>query len=111
MPVIPRIRSIEFVGAPPENPDSGSAEIRVCLEDGSSSVFGVLTPSHAAQRMNDAGKDFSYGEPVLFVKRLDQEGLGRAVEAMGSDMSGFWLRYYNRERGIKKTKAARGRKK
>ncbi len=109
MPVIPRIRSIEFVGAPPENPDSGSAEIRVSLEDGSSSVFGVLTPNYAGHRMNEAGKDFTYGAPALFVKRLDQEGLGQAVEAMASDMSGFWLRYYNSQRGEKKK--PKGRKK
>lgn len=109
MSAIPRIRSIEFVDAPPENPDAGSADIRVNLEDGSASVFGVLTPSHAAHRMNEAGKDFTFGAPALFVRRLDQEGLGKAVEAMAADMSGFWLRYYNSQRGDKKK--PKGRKK
>ena len=109
MPVIPRIRRIEFLSTPPQDPGSGGADIRVSLEDGSSSAFGVLTPSHVAHKMNDAGKDFSYGDPVLFVQRLDQEGLGQAVAAMAADMSGFWLRYYNRERGVKKK--TKGRKK
>jgi len=109
MPVIPRIRHIEFLSAPPENPDSGGAEVRVNLEDGSASSFAVLTPSHVAHRMNEAGRDFSYGAPALFVKRLDQDGLAKAVEAMAADMSGFWLRYYNSERDEKKK--TKGRKK
>ncbi len=109
MPVTPRIRFIEFLSPAPENPDSGSAEIRVHLEDGGSSCFGALTPSHVGHRMNEAGQDFTYGAPALFVKRLDQEGLGRAVEAMASDMSGFWLRYYN-SRLVPKKKAKGGKK-
>ncbi len=109
MPVIPRIRHIEFLSVPPENPDSGGADVRVDLEDGSASSFGVLTPSHVGHRMNDAGQDFSYGAPALFVKRLDQEGLAKAVAAMAADMSGFWLRYYNSKRDEKKK--AKGRKK
>ncbi|MCX5795637.1 MAG: hypothetical protein NTY77_09105 [Elusimicrobia bacterium] len=109
MSVIPRIRNIEFLSAPPENRDSGGAEVRVNLEDGSASAFGVLTPSHVGHRMNEAGQDFSYGTPALFVKRLDQEGLAKAAQAMASDMSGFWLRYYNSRRDEKKK--AKGRKK
>lgn len=111
MPVIPRIRQIEFLSAPPENADSGGADIRVHLEDGGSSTFGALTPSHAARRMNEAGQDFTYGDPALFVKRIDQAGLGKAVEAMANDMSGFWLRYYNSQRGDKKKAKGKGRKK
>ena len=109
MPLIPRIRFIEFLSPAPENPDSGAADIRVNLEDGSASCFGVLTPSHVAHRMNDAGQDFSYGEPVLFVRRLDQDGLNKGVGAMAEDMSGFWLRYYNSKPAAKKK--AGGRKK
>ena len=77
-----RIRHIEFLSTPPENPDSGGADVRVNLEDGSASSFAVLTPSHVGHRMNEAGQDFSYGEPALFVKRLDQEGLVQAVAAI-----------------------------
>jgi hypothetical protein len=109
MPVIPRIRHIEFLSTPPENPDSGGASVRVNLEDGSASSFAVLTPSHVGPRMNEAGQDFSYGDPTLFVRRLDEEGLGKATEAMAADMSGFWLRYYNSKRDEKKK--AKGRKK
>ncbi len=109
MPVIPRIRHIEFLSKPPENPDSGGGDMRVDLEDGSASSFAALTPSHVGHRMNEAGQDFSYGAPALFVKRLDQEGLAKAVEAMAADMSGFWLRYYNSKRDDKKK--AKGRKK
>jgi hypothetical protein len=107
MPVIPRIRHIEFQSAQPENPDCGCGDVRVDLEDGSASSFGALTPNHVGRRMNEAGKDFSYGEPALFVKRLDQEGLAKAAEAMAADMSGFWLRYYNSKRGEKKAKGGK----
>jgi hypothetical protein len=108
MPVIPRIRHIEFLSAPPENPESGGADVRVHLEDGSASSFGVLTPNCVGHRMNEAGQDFCYGAPALFVKRLDQAGLAKAAEAMAADMSGFWLRYYNSTRDEKKR--AKGRK-
>lgn len=104
MPVIPRVRFIEFLSPPPENPDNGGADIRVNLEGGGASCFAVLSPSHVAHRMNEAGKDFSYGDPALFVKRLDEEGLGKAVGAMASDMGGFWLRYYNSKPAPKKRK-------
>ncbi|MDD5629862.1 MAG: hypothetical protein PHU21_12405 [Elusimicrobia bacterium] len=109
MAVIPRIRHIEFRSAPPENPDAGAAEVRVNLEDGSASTFPVLTPNHVSHRMNEAGQDFLYGAPSLFVKRLDQEGLAKAADAMATDMSGFWLRYYNTGRDEKKK--AKGKKK
>ncbi|MFA6002624.1 MAG: hypothetical protein WC881_01005 [Elusimicrobiota bacterium] len=95
MPAIPKIRSIEFLSPLPDPQVPGGADIRADLEDGSASSFGVLTPDHVAARMNEAGQDFGYGSPVLFVKRVEPECLGRAVEAMAQDMSGFWLRYYN----------------
>jgi hypothetical protein len=111
MPAVPRIRFIEFLSPAPENPDVGGADIRVNLEDGSTSSFPVLTPSHISHRMNDAGQDFSYGDPALFVRRMDQEGLAKAVESMATDMSGFWLRYYNSKPVPRKKKKAGGAKK
>jgi len=109
MPVIPRIHSIVFLSPVPGNPDCGGADIRVSLQDGGCSVFSVLTPSHVGPRMNEAGKDFSYGHPALFVRRADRENLGRAVQAMAADMSGFWLRYYNSKPAAKK--GGKGRRK
>jgi len=109
MPAIPRIRRIEPLSPLPEDPDSGGATIRVSLEDGSSSSFDALTPSHVTRRMNEAGQDFSYGAPSLFLRRLDQEGLARAAAAMAADMSGFWLRYYDSKPADKKK--AKGKKK
>jgi len=102
---MPLIRSIEFLAQAPGSSTSGSAEIRVHLEDGSSSRFGVLTPNCVMTRMNGEGKDFFFGPPVLFAKSLDPKSLGRAVEKMAAHMSGFWLRYYNSK------PAAKGRRK
>ena len=95
MPAIPHVRSIEFLSPRPADLSSGEAEIRVSLEDGSSSAFGILTPDRVALGMDEGGKDFSFGSPALFLKRLDQDCLGRAVESMAAHMGGFWLRYYN----------------
>lgn len=99
MAIAARIRSISFITPEPENPDCGAAEVRVDLEDGSSSVFHVVTPSHVGSAMNEAARDWSFGEPALFVKSLRREDLGRAVEKMAAHMSGFWLRYYDSRKG------------
>ena len=98
-----QIRSIEFT-SPLEkiNPDSGSIEVKVCLEDGSVSSFRVATPDQPAVWIG-APNGFSFGAPVLFVARIDQEAVGEAVVAMSEDMSGFWLRYY------KSTRASNGK--
>ena len=112
MAAAPVIRRIEFVSPVADlKSESGGADIRVHLEDGSSSTFGVLTPDHVRRRLNDSGKDFSFGHPILFVRRLDEEALGKAIAAMAADMSGFWLRYYNTAPAAKKSGRALARKK
>lgn len=89
-----QIRSIEFT-SPLEkiDPASGSIEIKVSLEDGSVSSFRVATPDQPAI-WTGAPDGFSFGAPILFVRRIDQESVGEAVVAMSQDKSGFWLRYY-----------------
>lgn len=90
------IRSVEFLSPPSgRDPASNCAEIQVALDGGGSSSFTAATPDQPAGWMSDAKKDFSFGTPVLFVARLDEESLGGAVEAMSREMGGYWLRYYN----------------
>ena len=108
MAAIARIRSIQFLSPEPQNPDCGEAEIRVDLEDGSFSVFRVMTPSDVGPAMNEAGKDCTFGDPVLFVRSLRRDDLAHAVGKMAAHMSGFWLRYYNSKKGL--AKKGKGRK-
>lgn len=76
------------------DPASGEVKIKVGLEDGSSSSFIAATFNQPA-RWAAKGGGFHFGNPALFVRALDQETLGQAVVTMASEMSGFWLRYYN----------------
>ena len=104
------IRSIEFLRPPSGiKPDSDSVDIKISLEDGSSSEFTVATPDQPGAWLKEKNEDFSFGKPVLFVKRIDQETVGEAASAMAEQMGGFWLRYYNSREQAKKPKAGKKR--
>ena len=90
----PRIRSIAFVPPGPELKAEAERAISVELEDGTVSTFAAATPDEPGRRLA-AGADFSCGAPVLFVRAIEEETLGEAVEAMSADIGGFWVRYYN----------------
>jgi hypothetical protein len=105
---VPKIRSISFVGPEPVDPGCGEAQLRVDLEDGSSSTFRAMTPSRVSAAINEGGCDYGFSQPALFVKSLAQQDLSRAVEAMAANMSGFWLRYYDsRKAGAKNKERSR----
>ena len=108
MPGIPAILSIRFV-PPSDKPESGSVTLEVSLEDGKTSSFMAATPDGVRGWMAERADDFAFGAPVLFAKDLEEETLGRSIEAMASDMSGYWLRYYNTPKGSGKG-AKKGKK-
>ena len=91
-----RIAALEFLPHDPNRepvPESDSVGLKAALEDGKVSVFQVATADQPGQWVSDEG--FSFGAPVLFVKRLDREIVADAAQAMASEMGGYWLRYYN----------------
>lgn len=89
-----RIRSLEFLVPEKELvPDSAGSGLRAGLEDGGESTLFVATPNQPARWLEQS--EFSFGAPVLFVRRLDQETVAEAAQAMAADMGGYWLRYYN----------------
>jgi hypothetical protein len=91
-----RIAALEFVAQDPVRelaPQSDSVGLRAALEDGKVSLFQVATPDQPQRWVETEG--FSFGAPVLFVKRLDLETVAEAAQAMASEMGGYWLRYYN----------------
>lgn len=90
----PQVQSIEFIAPPADE----RGEIRVTLEDGSSSVFGIATPQRPALEVGETG--FSFSSPRLFVADMNEETIGEAVAKMALDIGGFWLRYYSRARSM-----------
>jgi hypothetical protein len=87
-----RIASLEFVPGEPAV-DSATAGLKAGLEDGKQSTFSIATPDQPA--LWTAAEGFSFGAPVLFARRLDQETVAEAAQAMAAEMGGYWLRYYN----------------
>src|SRR5947209_16968546 len=90
-----RIAALDFLNEANATlePSSGSVGLRASLEDGKQSVFQVATADQPARWVE--GEGFSFGAPVLFVKRLDQETVAQAAQSMAAEMGGYWLRYYN----------------
>lgn len=90
-----RIAALDFLNE--ENatlePSSGSVGLRASLEDGKQSIFQVATADQPGRWVESEG--FSFGAPVLFVKRLDQQTVAEAAQSMAAEMGGYWLRYYN----------------
>lgn len=96
-----RIQSLAFRS--PESgqqPDSGSADLEVGLEDGKRSAFVVATADQPGRWMLDSKKGYSFGTPVVFVGRLSQETVAAAAQAMAEEMGGYWLRYYNSDTDV-----------
>ena len=91
-----RVSSIEFISPETElDASADNADVQVRLEDGSLSSFVASTPDQPSAWMRNNNAGFSFGTPLLFVRSLDRETVGEAVSAMASEMSGYWLRYYN----------------
>ncbi|MDE2040029.1 MAG: hypothetical protein KGO96_01590 [Elusimicrobia bacterium] len=109
---IARIASLAFLPEGPavaRDPASGSAALRAQLEDGKRSTFLVATPDQPASWAAKEG--WSFGPPVLFVRRLDEETVAQAAQAMAAEMGGYWLRYYNFPgAGLPQARAARSRR-
>lgn len=92
----PKVASIDF--APPADASSGDCELSVVFEDGGGSTFKAATFDRAEAWMAAGNKKAWWSEPVLFVARLDVETVRAAVDAMASEMGGYWLRYYHRRK-------------
>ncbi|MBI5883312.1 MAG: hypothetical protein HZB91_09440 [Elusimicrobia bacterium] len=97
MPYQCKVSAVEFV-EPPADLSSGTAVVRVKLEDGKQSVFTVATMDTPGRWLKEAKSPFRLGRPVLFVRSLQQQAVANAVNWMAADMGGFWLRYYNSEK-------------
>ena len=72
--------------------EAGRTEVLVHLAGGKQLTLYAATPEAAATWVAPQG--FCAGPPVLYVRSLDPEAVREGVEAMASELSGYWLRYY-----------------
>ena len=91
MPYQCKVSAVEFV-EPPADTFSGTAVVRVRLEDGKQSIFTVATMDTPGRWLKEGKSPFRLGKPVLFVRSLQQQAVANAVAWMAADMGGFWLR-------------------
>ena len=84
------------VGAHSYTGGSGRLELCVELEGGSKARIVVETPDSIDGRLKKQDKGYAFGAPVLFVERLEKEVVEKAVRAMARELSGYWLRFYDR---------------
>jgi hypothetical protein len=93
---MPRVTEVRLAGpASKLKPESAQSEISVHFEDGKESVFTAATPDQPALWIEKDKKGWHFGNPVLFVSRVDQASVEAAVASMATDMGGYWLHYYN----------------
>lgn len=91
----PRIAFVDFLDSlDRKDPASGEARVRAGLEGGRESTFLAATFDRPAVWMKARRLDHWFDEPVLYVRRLDEETVRAAVAAMAADLGGYWLRYY-----------------
>ena len=89
------IKSIVCQSERPEiNPENDNIDVHVVLEDGREFTFVVATPNNIFWCMDNEGRDYFFGEPILFVKNLTAENIERAVRAIVSEDEGRWLGVY-----------------
>jgi hypothetical protein len=85
----PRVASLEFLDA---LDGSGQARLRVGLEDKKQSSFLAAAFDRPEEWTRKPG--FWFGEPVLYLRRLEPALARAAVDAMAGGLGGYWLRYY-----------------
>ena len=89
------IKSIEYLSDFSEcNPENDNLDVHVVLEDDREFTFVVATPNNIFWCMDHEGIDYFFGEPILFVKRLTQENIERALRALVDEDGGKWLKVY-----------------
>jgi hypothetical protein len=76
------------------NPENDNIDVHVVLEDGREFTFVIATPNNVFWCMDNEGKDYFFGAPMLFVKNLTVENIERAVSAIVKEDDGRWLGVY-----------------
>jgi hypothetical protein len=89
------IKSIVYLSDWSEiNPLNDNIDVHIVLEDGCEYTFVIATPNNVFWCMENEGKDYFFGVPMLFVKNLMVENIERAINAIVSEDGGRWLGVY-----------------
>lgn len=82
---------------PPRSPEHGCAVIQVRIEDGREFSLLAATPSWFSKAFAEMGLSYYFGPSVLFVSRLDEKLVRKAVTAMAAE-GDLWLTRYDTPR-------------
>jgi hypothetical protein len=90
-----RIKSIDYLSDWSEvNPENDNMDVSVVLEDERQYMFVVATPNNVFWCMDNEGRDYFFGEPMIFVKNLTVENVEKAINAILNEDGGRWLGIY-----------------
>jgi len=91
----PRIKTITYLSDLSEvNSENDNIDVHVTLADGRELTLVCDTPNNIFWCMDNEGKDYFFGEPMLFVKYLTVENIEKAVRAIIEEEDGRWLEVY-----------------
>ncbi len=76
------------------DPENDNIDVHVHLEDGRIYSLLIATPNNIYWCMKNEGIDYFLGMPPVFVARLDEASVGRAVKALVEEGDGQWLHTY-----------------
>jgi hypothetical protein len=76
------------------NPENDNVDVAVTTDDGRTYTLIVATPNNILWCMDNEGLDYFFGSPMIFVKRLTNENVERAIRAIVSEDDGKWLSVY-----------------
>jgi hypothetical protein len=76
------------------NPENDNLDVLVTLEDGRTYIFVVSTPNNIYWCMENDGKEYFFGCPEVFVRRMTRENIEAALTALVVEDDGKWLEVY-----------------
>ena len=89
------VKRIEYLSPLSEcNPENDNIDVHVVLEDGSEYTFVLATPNNVFWCMENEKLDYFFGEPMIFVSRLTEQNIQRAISAIASPGNERWLQIY-----------------
>ncbi len=92
---IPVLQKIEFLCLPENiDPENDNVDVAFHLSNGQVYSLLVATPNNIFSCMDNEGTDYFFGTPPLFVRRIDQATLARAIGALISEDDAKWLGIY-----------------
>jgi hypothetical protein len=74
--------------------EDDNIDVFVTLEDGFTYVVVVTTPKNLYWQMDNEDRDHISGHPMIVVRKLTEDNIRVALEALAADYDGYWLKLY-----------------